>query len=101
MAAPGAGAGAVNALAAFGRFQATVGLVIACCLAMSCCAVGAVQFKNPDPKEKSKSFPFFIGAVLVALLGYLIYSFAQTSRTGAAVMGGVGAVDIMGNILRN
>jgi len=96
-----AAVGAVNALAAFGRFQATVGLVIACCLAMSCCTIGVFEFKNPDPKGKAKAFPFFIGAILVLLLGYLIYSFAQTSRTGAAVMGGVGGVDIMGNILRN
>jgi hypothetical protein len=95
------GAGAVNALATFGRFQATVGLVLACCIAMSCCAVGAGQFNNPDPSQKAKSFPWFIGAILTLVLGYLIYSFAQTSRTGAAVMGGVGAVDIMGNILRN
>lgn len=95
------GAGAVNALAAFGRFQATVGLVIACCVAMSCCAVGVATAKNPDPAQKPKAIPWFAGAVLVALLGYLIYSFAQTSRTGAAVMGGVGAVDLMGNILRN
>jgi hypothetical protein len=96
-----AAVGAVNTLAAFGRFQATVGLVFAVCIAMSCCGSGVVGLKNPDPKEKSKSFLFFIGAILVLLLGYLIYSFAQTSRTGAAVMGGVGAVDIMGNILRN
>ena len=96
-----AAVGAVNALAAFGRFQATVGLVFACCIAMSCCGSGVVGLKNPDPKEKSKSFLFFIVGILVVLFGYLIYSFAQTSRTGAAVMGGVGGVDIMGNILRN
>lgn len=96
-----AAVGAVNALAAFGRFQATVGLILACCIAASCCGSVVVGLKNPDPKEKSKSFLFFIGALISVALGYLVYSFAQTSRTGAAVMGGVGAVDIMGNILRN
>ena len=96
-----AAVGAVNTLAAFGRFQATVGLIFAVCIAMSCCASGVLQFRSPDPKEKSRSFLFFIGGLLSIACGYLIYSFAQTSRTGAAVMGGVGAVDIMGNILRN
>jgi hypothetical protein len=95
------GAGAVNALAAIGRFQATVGLIIACCLAMSCCAIGASEFKNPDPNEKKKAFPFFIGALVSILFGYVGYSLAQSSRTGAAVIGGFGTAEVMGNILRN
>jgi hypothetical protein len=86
--------GVVNGLAAFGRFEATVYLVFLSLIGLSCFASGFASLKNPDPKQKAQSFQYFIGGLCLILTGYLFYSFAQTSRTGAAVMGGVGAYDI-------
>jgi hypothetical protein len=93
--------GVVNGLAAFGRFEATVYLAFLSCIGLSCFASGFAGLKSKDPKQKAQSFQFFIGGLCLILIGYLFYSFAQTSRTGAAVMGGVGAYDIGSNLLGN
>jgi hypothetical protein len=93
--------GVVNGLAAFGRFEATVYLVFLACIGLSCFASGFASLKSSDPKQKGESFQYFIGGLCLILTGYLFYSFAQSSRTGAAVMGGVGGAQIGSSLLFN
>ena len=91
--------GAVNALAGFGRFEATLQFAVLGCIALSCCLSGMMSLKDPDPKKKKQSVLFFAGGCCLLLMGYLVYSFAQSSRTGAAVIGGVGAFNIAERII--
>ena len=91
--------GAVNALARFGRFEAGLQFAFLACIAMSCCFSGIKSLDSPDPKQKSQSLLFIGGGACLLLIGYLIFSFAQQSRTGAAVMGGLGAFNIAESII--
>lgn len=91
--------GAVNALAGFGRFEATLQFAILGCIALSCCFSGMSSLKDPDPKKKSLSVFFFAGGCCLLLLGYLFFTFVQSSRTGAAVVGGLGALNIAGRVI--
>ena len=93
--------GVVNGLAAFGRFEATVYFAFLACIGMSCLASGVASLKSSDPKQKRESLQFFAGGLCLILVGYLFYSFAQSSRTGAAVMGGVGGAQIGSSLLFN
>jgi hypothetical protein len=93
--------GAVNALASFGRFEAGVQFVVFTLVGLSCCASGMSGLSSRDPQRRRQSIINFMCAIVIVLVGYLIYSFAQSSRTGAAVMGGVGAYDIGSNLLGN
>jgi hypothetical protein len=91
--------GVVNGLASFGRFEATLQLGILTVIALCCCASGIMTLKSPDPKSKTNALALFAGGLCVFLLGIAVYMFAQSSQTGAAVMGGVGAFNIAESVI--
>ena len=96
-----AGQGVYNGLATVGKIQATVGLVVFTCIAMSCCASGVMTIKN-DASDKTKpqgaGYALVAAGCFLALCAVLGYWLTTTYKPVAA-LGGAGGTGQIGQAI--